>query len=133
MRSVLIAYVSSTVVLFVLDFIWISTALPYLYKPRIGQLLMDQPNLSVAVGFYLLYMIGVVALCIVPALEQGDWVRATWSGALLGLVAYGTYDLTNLATLVGWSAVVSVADMIWGTVVTSVAATAGYFLTRAIS
>jgi len=133
MRNAIIAYVACTVVLFAMDFAWLSMAVPNLYKPRLGALLMEQPNMPVAAGFYLLYVIGVVALCVMPALDQGNWVRAAWSGALLGLVAYGTYDMTNLATLNGWSGVVSVADMVWGTVLTGVSATAGYFVTRALA
>ncbi len=133
MRTSVIAYLAATVVLFGLDFIWLSTSVPLLYKPRVGQLLLETPNMPAAAGFYLLYVVGVLALCILPALSDGSWVRALWSGALLGLVAYGTYDMTNLATLIGWSAVVSVVDMIWGAVVTAAAALAGYFVTRALS
>ena len=58
-----------------------------------------------------------------PAIEQGSLLRAIWGGALLGLVAYGTYDVTNLATLIGWSSVVSLIDMAWGTFATATAAT----------
>ncbi len=132
MRSAVMSYIAATVVLFGLDFIWLSTSVPLLYRPRVGHLLLETPNMPAAAGFYLLYVVGVVALCILPALQQASWGRAVWSGALLGLVAYGTYDMTNLATLIGWSAVVSVVDMLWGAVVTAAAAAAGYFVTRAL-
>lgn len=133
MRTSIIAYIASTIVLFGLDFIWLTTSVPIIYKPRVGHLLLETPNMPAAAGFYLLYVVGVVALCVLPALDQGSWFRAVWSGALLGLVAYGTYDMTNLATLIGWSAVVSVVDMMWGAVVTGLAATAGYFVTKALA
>jgi uncharacterized membrane protein len=133
MRTSIIAYIAATVVLFGLDFIWLSTSVPLLYRPRVGHLLLETPNMPAAAGFYLLYVVGVVALCVLPALAEGSAARAVWSGALLGLVAYGTYDMTNLATLAGWSAVVSVVDMIWGAVVTAAAATAGYYITRAVA
>ena len=55
------------------------------------------------------------------------------SGALLGPIAYSTYDLTNLATLRGWSAKLALIDLVWGTIVTSLAATAGYFAARRFS
>ena len=132
MRTNLIAYVATAIVFFGMDFVWLSTATGLLYKPRLGGLLLETPNLPVAAGFYLLYVIGILAFAVFPALSEGSWTRAAWGGALLGLVAYGTYDMTNLATLTGWSAVVSVVDMIWGTVVTGVAATAGYFIVRAV-
>ena len=133
MRSSLIAYMSACVVLFGLDFIWLSTSVPILYRPRVGHLLLETPNMAAAGGFYLLYVVGVVALCVLPAIDAQSWPRAAWTGALLGLVAYGTYDMTNLATLVGWSATVSFIDMAWGAVVTAVSATVGYFVTRALA
>lgn len=132
MRTNLIAYIATAIVFFGMDFVWLSVATSAVYKPRLGGLLLEQPNLAVAAGFYLLYVIGILAFAVLPALAEGSWVRAAWGGALLGLVAYGTYDMSNLATLVGWSAVVSVIDMAWGTVVTGVAATAGYFIVRAV-
>ena len=43
-------------------------------------------------------------------------------GALFGLVAYATYDLTNLATLRGWSLPVTLVDIAWGAAVTALSA-----------
>lgn len=114
MRSLVIAYLVTAGIFFTMDFVWLNVAVGAIYKPRIGNLLLEQPNMPVAAGFYLLYVVGLLAFAVMPALAQGDWTRAAWGGALLGLVAYGTYDMTNLATLIGWSAVVSVIDMIWG-------------------
>ena len=71
-----------------------------------------------------------MAFAVLPALEQGSLLRALWGGALLGLVAYGTYDMTNLATLKGWSSLVTIADMAWGMTVSAIAATAGTWITR---
>lgn len=132
MRTTLIAYVATAVIFFAMDFAWLSVALNTLYKPQLGGLLLDKPNMPVAAGFYLLYVVGVLAFAVMPALAQGDWTRALWGGALLGLVAYGTYDITNLAITAGWSPIVSVVDMAWGTFVTAAAATAGYFIVRAV-
>jgi len=126
MRGNLIAYLVTAGVFFGMDFIWLSFANAALYKPRIGALLLDSPNLAVAAGFYLIYVVGILAFAVFPALAQGDWSRAAWGGALLGLVAYGTYDMTNLATLVGWSVLVSLVDMAWGMLATAIAAVASY-------
>jgi uncharacterized membrane protein len=80
--------------------------------------------------FYALYLVGVVIFAIAPALEKRSLRKAVVSGALFGFFAYATYDLTNLATLKGWSLTVSVVDILWGTFVTAVAATAGYVVAR---
>ncbi len=130
MRTILIAYIATAVVFFAMDFVWLSTATSWLYRPRLGAMLLDKPNLPVAALFYLVYVVGILAFAVMPALEQGDWVRALWGGALLGVVADGTYDATNLATLAGWPVAVTIGDWIWGTVATGTAATAGYFIVR---
>ena len=130
MRNSLIAYVATAIILFGLDMVWLSQAVPAIYRPRIGALLLEEPIMAPAAGFYLLYVVGVVAFAVLPALEQGSLLRALWGGALLGLVAYGTYDMTNLATLKGWSSLVTIADMAWGMTVSAIAATAGTWITR---
>jgi uncharacterized membrane protein len=132
MRTNLIAYAVTAVIFFGMDFVWLSSSYQSIYKPRIGALLLDKPNLPVAAIFYLFYVIGIIVFAVAPALEQGNWTRALWAGALFGLFAYGTYDMTNLATLANWSPSLSVIDMVWGTIATGTAATAGYFITRAI-
>lgn len=119
-------YLASAVVFFVIDFIWLSLAGPTIYKREIGQLLLDQPNLLVAAGFYLFYVVGLVVLVTAPA--NGDVVRALLMGAVLGFVAYGTYDLTNLSTMRGFTPTIAVIDMAWGTFLTAVSAAAGVFI-----
>ena len=119
-------YLASAVVFFVIDFIWLSLAGPTLYKREIGQLLLDQPNLLVAAGFYLFYVVGLVVLVTAPA--NGDVVKALLMGAVLGFVAYGTYDLTNLSTMRGFTATIAAIDMAWGTFLTAISAAAGVFI-----
>ena len=75
------------------------------------------------------YVVGIVGLAVIPAVNGGSWTSALLAGALIGLVAYGTYDMTNMSTLKGWSLTLSLVDIAWGTVLTAVAATAGYFVT----
>lgn len=119
-------YLASAVVFFVIDFIWLSLAGPTLYKREIGQLLLDQPNLLVAAGFYLFYVVGLVVLVTAPA--NGDVVKALLMGAVLGFVAYGTYDLTNLSTMRGFTPTIAAIDMAWGTFLTAISAAAGVFI-----
>jgi uncharacterized membrane protein len=129
MRNV-VAYLITVVFFFALDFVWLSFATSALYRPRIGQLLLETPNLPIAGLFYLLYVVGILAFAVLPGLEQGSLWRAVWGGVLLGLVAYGTYDVTNLATLKGWSVTVSLIDMAWGGFATGTAATLATLILR---
>jgi uncharacterized membrane protein len=117
-------------VFFALDFVWISTATPRIYRPLLGDLLAEQPRLGAAAAFYLLYVVGIVALAVIPGLREHSVVGALWRGALFGFLAYATYDLTNLSTIRGWPWQVSAADMVWGTTLSSLVAVAGFYAGR---
>ena len=130
MPRILIAYLATTAVLFAMDLVWLSLATSRFYRVHLGGLLLEKPNLAVAGLFYLIYVGGVVVFAVTPALNAGAWTTALLLGALLGLIAYGTYDFTNLATLKGWPAVVSIVDLAWGITATAISATLGYLITR---
>jgi len=124
MLKFIVAYAATAIVLFGLDFIWLSRMFGF-YQSQMGGLLLDKPRLGYAAAFYAVYVIGVVVLVVLPSASTGSWVNALLGGALLGLVAYGTYDMTNMAVLKGYQLPVALVDMAWGTFVTAVAATAG--------
>ena len=130
-RQISIAYVSTAVVFLALDAVWLGTMADRLYRPAIGHLMSDRFSLAPAVLFYLLYVAGVVVFAVMPALASGRWTTALGLGALLGLLAYATYDLTNQATLKNWSWTVTIADLCWGTFVTAVSAAAAARITMA--
>jgi uncharacterized membrane protein len=121
-----VAYLGSAAALVVLDAIWLTLAVPRLYQPALGDLLAPQPNFLVAAVFYLLYLVGVVVFAVLPAAETKSLMHAIGAGALLGLVAYGTYDFTNLSTLRNWPVGLSLIDVVWGTFLTAAAAAAGF-------
>lgn len=128
--TLLAAYGGAAVVFFALDFVWLGFIAIGFYRSQIGPLLLENFNIVPAAIFYLFYVVGVVGLAIVPALNAQSWVWALVAGVALGLVAYGTYDMTNLATLNGWSAQLSIVDMLWGGALTGVAALSGYWVAR---
>ena len=122
-----VAYLASGLVFVALDAIWLSQVALGLYRREVGDLLLDQPNLRIAGLFYVLFVAGIALLAVQPAVDNGGWFAALWMGAVLGLVAYGTYDLTNLSTLRGWSLAIAAIDLAWGVILTATASTAGYF------
>ena len=130
MRNWIFAYLGAAVTMLVLDAAWLSFAAKQLYRPLLGDILADGFRLAPAALFYFLYVAGVVALAAAPGLAAGKWTVALARGLTLGIIAYGTYDLTNQATLRQWSAVVTLADMCWGTVLTGAAATGAYYAAR---
>ena len=121
-------YLLTTLVFFAIDFVWLSTATSRIYKPYLGDLLAEKPNLPVAAAFYLFYVVGILALAVVPALNNGNVWEAVWRAAIFGALAYGTYDLTNLATIRGWAWQVSAIDIVWGTALNSAVAAASYYI-----
>ncbi len=127
------AYGFTALVFLTLDAIWLGAVSPGFYQSHVGGLLLARPRLDAAVLFYLIYLLGIVSFCVLPALKAGTPRRAGWLGLLFGVVAYATYDLTNLATLAGWSEAVVAVDMAWGGFATAVAALAGACATRAIT
>jgi len=124
-----IAYISGLIAFLLIDIIWLKYIALSFYRAQIGHLMVDKPNLGIALVFYLVYIVGVVVLAVNPALEKGQWTTAILYGGLLGFVAYGTYDITNLATLKSWPNIVAIVDMVWGTVLTASVATIAYFVT----
>ena len=128
--ELLVRLAISGVVMGVLDAMWLSVVANKFYKSQIGQLLLDKPNMAAAVTFYVVYLIGVVVFVVNPAIEKESWRHALGYGALFGLVAYATYDLTNLATLKAWPIKLVVVDLIWGTILTAVVALATYGVIR---
>lgn len=131
MKAPLLAYLASGLVFLVMDAVWLTTMASRLYKPRIGALMADKPALAPAVVFYLTYLAGILLLAILPAAREDSWRRLLFNAAVFGFCAYATYDLTNQATLKSWSTTITVADIAWGTLVTTAAACAGYAALRA--
>lgn len=127
-----IAYLATAVVFLGLDALWLTQIALGMYRRELGGLLLAQPNLAISGLFYLVFVAGLVLLAVLPALAGGGWIGALWMGAVLGLVAYGTYDLTNLATLKNWSQTVALADLAWGTGLSALAAVAGYLAVVAL-
>ena len=132
MLAYLAAYGASALAFVAADAVWLTLAGPRLYRPVLGPLLADRLNGAAAIAFYLIYLVGVVALAVAPALRTGQWKTAAWSGLVLGVVAYGTYDLTNQATLRLWATKLTVIDMTWGGVLTALAATVGFLIARKV-
>lgn len=127
MQDIIIKLLVTGGIMGILDALWLSVIANSLYKSQLGKLLADKPNMVPAIMFYIIYVIGVVVFVLTPALEKGSWQYAAGYGALFGLVAYATYDLTNMATLKDWPAKLVVIDLIWGTLLTATVATGAYF------
>lgn len=126
MKTVVIAYLAAGIAFLIIDAIWLTVMADTLYRPLLGDKLAPQFHLGPAVAFYLIYIGGIVFFAVMPALSGGGLEKAALNGAVLGLVAYATYDLTNHATLNDWPLAVTLADIPWGMTVTAIGASAGF-------
>jgi len=130
MKIIFATFLSVTGVFLFIDVIWLSQSFSYFYQPNIGDLLREDVILFPAALFYLIYPLGITILVVLPLLQKGLFKTIFLKGFVLGFVAYGTYNLTNMATLQGWSASVVVVDMIWGGVLTGVSSLLGTYIVR---
>jgi len=103
-------------VFFIIDMAWLVLVAKKFYHEQIGFLMKPDINWFAAIIFYLMFIAGLVIFVVSPAVEKHSWVHALVFGALFGLITYATYDLTNLATLKDWPVLVTIVDLIWGTV-----------------
>lgn len=133
LRQFLIAYAGSGLFLLVADVLWLMLAMGPLYKSALGERMRTDVAMLPAALFYLLFVVGIVIFVVVPVFRNASvagYGTVALLGALLGLIAYGTYDLTNLATLRDWPVRLAVIDMAWGTLVTGGASVVGLYALR---
>lgn len=103
-------------VFFVIDMTWLGLVAKNFYRNQIGFLMKPDINWTAAVVFYILFIAGLVSFVITPAVQKQSLLHALLYGAFFGLVTYATYDLTNLATTKDWPMLVTIVDLVWGSV-----------------
>jgi uncharacterized membrane protein len=127
------AWLVTSVFFLAVDSVWLGVVAKSFYRGKLGFLMKDTVNFPVAASFYLIYAAAVVYLASMAGFRDASSAKAVYAGAVLGLAAYGTYDITNLATLKNWPMSVSAVDLIWGTALTALAAYVGFRALAAFS
>lgn len=116
LKNTVILYLLTLAIFFLIDMVWLGLVAKNFYRRRLGEMLSPKVNWAAAVLFYLLFIAGLLVFVILPALSRGGALQALWRGAFFGLIAYATYDLSNLATLRNWPLAVTAVDLAWGSV-----------------
>jgi uncharacterized membrane protein len=132
-RRIALLYVVTSLAFFSIDLVWLGVVARDFYREQLGHLLADEVGWGAAIAFYLLYIGGILYFCVLPALREGSLGRAVRHGALFGLIAYSTYDLTNLATLRGFPPAVVAVDLAWGTLLTGATSAIGFLAARRLA
>ncbi len=131
MKFWITSYIAAAFVMLVIDAVWLNFMGKALYRPILGEILLEGFRAAPAIVFYLMYIGGILLFAISPAVSANKVSTALLMGAALGFVAYGTYDLTNHATLKAWTTSLTIIDMAWGSVITAISAAAGFAVARA--
>ena len=126
----ILLYISSAIVFLALDVVMLKKVMYPLFSANIGPMMLEDLRMGPAAVFYLFYVVGVVWFVSIPALNVGSIAQAFFAGAVLGALAYGTYEFTNFATLKGWTAQMVMVDVIWGAVLTGTSAAVGVAVTK---
>ncbi len=127
-------YLLTFVLFLAIDYVGLSYLIRPVFEREIGHLLLDDLRILPAFFFYAFFIFGVIWFVGAPALSDGKsllWVFG--HAAFLGAMAYGTYEFTSLAVMKDWTWRMIVVDLIWGTVLTGVAMTAGVAVIRAVT
>jgi uncharacterized membrane protein len=131
MKLFLYAWVVSLVLLLIIDSTWLITTSQKFYKVYLNHLFATDIKYVSAVIFYVLYALGIAYIIIIPSFGLNySLTEVIAKGFVLGIVAYGAYDLTNQATLKDWPLIITIVDMIWGGVLTSLVSGLAYKLLK---
>lgn len=125
-------YAIALPVFFAIDMIWLGLVAKNFYRTQIGSLMKTDINWAAAMIFYLIFIAGLVAFVIAPAVAKNSWSQALLLGAFFGLVCYATYDLTNLAIAKDWPLLVTIIDLAWGAVLAASVSIITYFIASKI-
>ena len=130
MKVLFLSLLITSILFLIIDLIWLSFSVKYFYKPQLGSLLNEKPVMWAAILFYLIYVVGLAIIILQPAIKQNSIVQAFFTGIVFGVVAYGTYNFTNMATIRNWSPYVVLVDIIWGGFLTGTSSALGIYLSK---
>ena len=129
-KSLVLCFIFVSVIFLIIDIIWLSITVKTIYRPALGLLINDKPVMWAAALFYIIYVVSLTLIILRPALANESVFQAFWTGAVFGIVTYGTYNLTNMATIKDWSPTIVWIDMIWGGFLTSFVSSISIYLTK---
>lgn len=120
-------YLLTLLAFLLVDILWLTVISKNLYSNSIGHLMAENPKILPAVIFYLSFVVGVIIFAVLPGYTDSNLIKTLLLAALFGALSYGTYDLTNLATLKDWPVYITLIDIVWGAFLSTVTGIAGYY------
>ncbi|MFZ4522366.1 MAG: DUF2177 family protein [Bacteroidales bacterium] len=123
-------YFATLGVFFAIDMFWLGVISRAFYKKQLGFLMAPEINWYAALIFYFLFIFGILVFVVLPGIKENALPMMLVKAALFGLITYATYDLTNLATVKDWPLIITIVDLVWGMVLTTLVSLAGFFIGR---
>ncbi|MBL8823960.1 MAG: DUF2177 family protein [Planctomycetia bacterium] len=120
-------YAVTLLVFLAIDMVWLGVIAKGMYQKHLGYLMAPEINWWAAFAFYSLFIVGLLVFVVSPGLEEKSLFAVIWKAALFGLVTYATYDLTNQATVKNWPMLVTIIDLIWGALLSTIVSVISYF------
>lgn len=133
MLAWVLIYCSVIGTILVIDAIWLGVVAKTFYADQLGGLMRKDIKALPALVFYLLFAVGLVILAVRPSEASTSTGIAAFHGGLVGFIAYGTYNMTNYATLNNWPIKMTAIDWPWGTALSALAATVGSYVKAALA
>jgi uncharacterized membrane protein len=123
-------YLASLAVFFAVDMVWLGLVASSFYKKNLGYLMAPTINWYAAIIFYLLFILGILVFVVLPGVKENSLQNTIFRAAFFGLITYATYDLTNLATVKDWPLTVTLVDLVWGMVLSTIVSISGFFVAK---
>ena len=130
--KIILLYLLTVPVFFAIDMTWLGVVAKNFYRAQLGYLMRENIIWWAAILFYLLFIVGIIYYAVLPAVAEGNWMKALMLGALFGFFTYMTYDLTNYSTVKDWPPEIVIVDILWGTVLSASVAVASFFIASKI-
>ena len=123
-------YFASLAVFFAVDMLWLGLVASSFYKKHLGYLMAPTINWYAAIIFYLLFILGILVFVVLPGIKENSLPNTILRAAFFGLITYATYDLTNLATVKDWPLTVTLVDLVWGMVLSTIVSVSGFYVAK---
>ena len=131
--SLFFTYVSMLIFFLLVDAVMLMKFMVPLFQANVSELMRDNVNFLAATIFYLFYVFGIYWFGTQTGIKTNSLLMGVFSGFLLGLLAYGTYEVTSFSLMKGWTLKMVVIDTLWGGILTGSTAGVGVLMNRMLS
>ena len=108
-------FLITLLVFLVIDLAWLGYIAKERYAKALKKFLPKKFDLRKAIVFYVVYVVGLLVMVLVPAINHDSLGIAMLRGLGYGFFTYATYGLTNWSTINKWPTAITFQDIAWGT------------------